>query len=314
MAVAAGGGLLPGNESDHSPAAHLHERRRRLLGSGQAAVRTEARHARWDSWARWHSVGPEELPLSLGFCFLLQGSSSPVSQSSSVSRSITTAFWKRPCPNWSSTWWESHELYFYHDHVLMWVCAAAGQTGGVYQSVHHEVVLPVLPGQSEYVRRPKLFQQYKVIMWPALVVQTPFTLTLRIWDIYILEGERLLPAMSYTILKLHKSKSGGRAVWTAADVTHTHLRFVGFSDRTLDEALNGGTGGVPAGDPVQELLLWRRLCDRAASGFHDGAQESEVGASTTRYWHTKTLSWYSPCLNKLAEFIEDLLLVLWVLF
>ncbi|MEQ2277888.1 USP6 N-terminal-like protein, partial [Xenotaenia resolanae] len=33
---------------------------------------------------------------------------------------------------------------------------------------------------------------------------TPFTLTLRIWDIYILEGERVLPTMSYTILKLHK--------------------------------------------------------------------------------------------------------------
>lgn len=40
----------------------------------------------------------------------------------------------------------------------------------------------------------------------SICVQTPFTLTLRIWDIYILEGERLLPAMSYTILKLHKSK------------------------------------------------------------------------------------------------------------
>lgn len=40
----------------------------------------------------------------------------------------------------------------------------------------------------------------------SICVQTPFTLTLRIWDIYILEGERVLPAMSYTILKLHKSK------------------------------------------------------------------------------------------------------------
>ena len=38
-------------------------------------------------------------------------------------------------------------------------------------------------------------------------VQTPFTLTLRIWDIYILEGERVLPTMSYTILKLHKSET-----------------------------------------------------------------------------------------------------------
>lgn len=44
-----------------------------------------------------------------------------------------------------------------------------------------------------------------VIDW-YLCVQTPFNLTLRIWDIYIFEGERVLPAMSYTVLKLHKSK------------------------------------------------------------------------------------------------------------
>ncbi|XP_039652098.1 USP6 N-terminal-like protein [Perca fluviatilis] len=37
-------------------------------------------------------------------------------------------------------------------------------------------------------------------------LQTPFTLTLRLWDIFILEGERLLTAMSYTILKIHKKR------------------------------------------------------------------------------------------------------------
>lgn len=36
--------------------------------------------------------------------------------------------------------------------MLMRVCAAAGQAGGLHQSVHHEVVLPVLPGQGEYSR------------------------------------------------------------------------------------------------------------------------------------------------------------------
>ncbi|ETE58255.1 hypothetical protein L345_16023, partial [Ophiophagus hannah] len=35
--------------------------------------------------------------------------------------------------------------------------------------------------------------------------RTPFRLTLRIWDIYILEGERVLTAMAYTILKLHRN-------------------------------------------------------------------------------------------------------------
>lgn len=39
-----------------------------------------------------------------------------------------------------------------------------------------------------------------------MFLQTPFTLTLRLWDIFILEGERLLTAMSYTILKIHESK------------------------------------------------------------------------------------------------------------
>jgi len=36
--------------------------------------------------------------------------------------------------------------------------------------------------------------------------QTPFTLTLRLWDIFILEGEKVLTAMAYTILHLHKSE------------------------------------------------------------------------------------------------------------
>ncbi|KAH0621018.1 hypothetical protein JD844_022008 [Phrynosoma platyrhinos] len=40
----------------------------------------------------------------------------------------------------------------------------------------------------------------------CFIDRTPFTLTLRLWDIYILEGERVLTAMAYTILKLHKKR------------------------------------------------------------------------------------------------------------
>lgn len=36
--------------------------------------------------------------------------------------------------------------------------------------------------------------------------QIPFSLCLRVWDIYLLEGERVVTAMAYTVLKLHKSK------------------------------------------------------------------------------------------------------------
>lgn len=45
------------------------------------------------------------------------------------------------------------------------------------------------------------------VTFDLLSLQTPFTLTLRLWDVFMLEGERLLTAMSYTILKVHKSKS-----------------------------------------------------------------------------------------------------------
>ena len=46
------------------------------------------------------------------------------------------------------------------------------------------------------------FTEYLLLFF----TQTPFTLTLRLWDIYILEGEKILTAMAYTILKLHKSE------------------------------------------------------------------------------------------------------------
>nr|KAG5703276.1 hypothetical protein BaRGS_025518 [Batillaria attramentaria] len=36
--------------------------------------------------------------------------------------------------------------------------------------------------------------------------ETPFHLTLRLWDIYMLEGDRLLVAMSYCIMKLHRRR------------------------------------------------------------------------------------------------------------
>ncbi|KPM08566.1 RAB GTPase-activating protein-like protein 3 [Sarcoptes scabiei] len=35
--------------------------------------------------------------------------------------------------------------------------------------------------------------------------RVPFSLTLRLWDVFLLDGEIILTGMSYTLLKLHKS-------------------------------------------------------------------------------------------------------------
>lgn len=37
-------------------------------------------------------------------------------------------------------------------------------------------------------------------------LQIPFSLCLRVWDIFLLEGEKVVTAMAYTILKLHAAK------------------------------------------------------------------------------------------------------------
>lgn len=36
------------------------------------------------------------------------------------------------------------------------------------------------------------------------LLQVPFNLCLRVWDTYLLDGERVITAMAYTVLKLHK--------------------------------------------------------------------------------------------------------------
>lgn len=65
------------------------------------------------------------------------------------------------------------------------------------------------------------------ILTPLLPPQSPFPVTLRFWDIYILEGEPVLTAMSYMALKIHKSESPG--------------------------AMEGGVLGWGVGDPAQPL-------------------------------------------------------------
>ncbi|GAB0097178.1 USP6 N-terminal-like protein [Sergentomyia squamirostris] len=40
----------------------------------------------------------------------------------------------------------------------------------------------------------------------VFVERIPFSLALRVWDVYLLEGERVMTAMAYTILKMHKNR------------------------------------------------------------------------------------------------------------
>ncbi|XP_041444392.1 USP6 N-terminal-like protein isoform X1 [Xenopus laevis] len=75
-----------------------------------------------------------------------------------------------------------------------------------FQEHHDKILKKFMPKLKQHFETQELYTSLYTMKWffQCFLDRTPFTLNLRIWDIYILEGERILTAMSYTILKLHK--------------------------------------------------------------------------------------------------------------
>jgi len=73
--------------------------------------------------------------------------------------------------------------------------------------------------------------------------QIPFSLCLRVWDIYLLEGERVSTAMAYTVLKLHRNKLLKLKDMDAI-VHYLQVKLqkdFGFDDDTVIKALEQGS-------------------------------------------------------------------------
>ncbi|XP_028437174.1 USP6 N-terminal-like protein isoform X2 [Perca flavescens] len=77
-----------------------------------------------------------------------------------------------------------------------------------FQAHHDQIISKLVPKLKKHLDREQMSVGIYSTKWflQCFIDRTPFTLTLRLWDIFILEGERLLTAMSYTILKIHKKR------------------------------------------------------------------------------------------------------------
>ncbi|XP_017341305.1 USP6 N-terminal-like protein [Ictalurus punctatus] len=75
-----------------------------------------------------------------------------------------------------------------------------------FQTHHDQILAKLLPKLKKHLDKEQMTTGIYTTKWflQCFIDRTPFTLTLRLWDIYILEGERILPAMAYTALKIHK--------------------------------------------------------------------------------------------------------------
>lgn len=75
-----------------------------------------------------------------------------------------------------------------------------------YQQHHDKILEKFLPKLKKHMERNCIDSGLYTLKWffQCFLDRVPFTLTLRLWDIFLLEGERLLVAFAYTILKLHR--------------------------------------------------------------------------------------------------------------
>ncbi|XP_054844892.1 USP6 N-terminal-like protein [Eublepharis macularius] len=75
-----------------------------------------------------------------------------------------------------------------------------------FQEHHDKIMKKCLSKLKQHFDSQDVTTSFYTMKWffQCFLDRTPFRLTLRIWDVYILEGERVLTAMSYTILKMHR--------------------------------------------------------------------------------------------------------------
>ncbi|CAH0389986.1 unnamed protein product [Bemisia tabaci] len=74
-----------------------------------------------------------------------------------------------------------------------------------YQEHHDKIMDKFLPKLKNHLDRNGVDTGIYTLKWffQCFLDRVPFRLALRLWDIYLLDGERILTAMAYNILKLH---------------------------------------------------------------------------------------------------------------
>ncbi|KAK3884536.1 hypothetical protein Pcinc_011209 [Petrolisthes cinctipes] len=75
-----------------------------------------------------------------------------------------------------------------------------------YQQHHDKILEKFLPKLKKHLERNCIDSGLYTLKWffQCFLDRVPFPLTLRLWDVFLLEGERLLLAFAYTALKLHR--------------------------------------------------------------------------------------------------------------
>uniref|UniRef100_A0A3P9K778 USP6 N-terminal-like protein n=1 Tax=Oryzias latipes TaxID=8090 RepID=A0A3P9K778_ORYLA len=108
--------------------------------------------------------------------------------------------------NEEDAFWALSQLLTDHKHAMHGFFVPGFPKLHRFQAHHDQILSKLLPKLKKHLDREHMSAGIYSTKWflQCFIDRTPFPLTLRLWDIFILEGDRLLTAMAYTILKTHK--------------------------------------------------------------------------------------------------------------
>eukprot|EP00095_Tigriopus_kingsejongensis_P001945 maker-scaffold1386_size43912-snap-gene-0.6 protein:Tk01945 transcript:maker-scaffold1386_size43912-snap-gene-0.6-mRNA-1 annotation:"conserved hypothetical protein" len=75
-----------------------------------------------------------------------------------------------------------------------------------FQAHHEKVLKKFLPKLKKHLDKNGIDTGIYTLKWffQCFLDRVPFSLTLRVWDLYLLEGERVMIGMAYNILRMHR--------------------------------------------------------------------------------------------------------------
>uniref|UniRef100_T1JCJ1 USP6 N-terminal-like protein n=1 Tax=Strigamia maritima TaxID=126957 RepID=T1JCJ1_STRMM len=110
-----------------------------------------------------------------------------------------------------------------------------------FQDHHDKILTKFLPKLKKHLDKYEVSASLYTLKWffQCFLDRVPFTLTLRLWDVYVLDGERVLTAMSYNLLKMHRRQLMKRGMEDMVHYLQTQLEHdFGFDDDHAIESLH----------------------------------------------------------------------------
>nr|XP_025717879.1 small G protein signaling modulator 3-like isoform X2 [Callorhinus ursinus] len=147
---------------------------------------------------------------------------------------------------------------------------------------HNLIIAQELPKLKKHLDKEQMGTGIYTSKWflQCFIDQTPILLTLKLWDAYILDGERVLSAMAYTILKMHSSE-GAQVCPRRAGGALAHFP---RSEERAGLGEEQRPAGGQRGTPQRSSLRGASPCHGSARGAPGTAGPQHISLGGTLGW------------------------------